>query len=458
MQHLDEGTVHAWIDGALPPDESERVAVHVSTCAPCAALVAEARGLIAAASRILTALDDVPGGVIPAAPSSSGGVAPIAHSRPSGTTGPRRWLRVTSNHWRVAAAIAFLAGTSVLVSRVDRDEAPGTSSVESVAFDVAPESGVRGPADGGDGMSRTGGSDEKSAGVAAPANAGAVERASRKAVDQSAADVAGALATEDEQGKRAANAQLKPVARPSSAMARAGTPSMGVQNSPARSTSPTRAPEPTAPAPPLAQMDARPTPTAPSAKSRGLSSVAAAAQRLEIEESRSSVRSPDADALRRGARDSAADASTKRLRAEGPGTIGDAFGTSAAAESRTENVALPPCYRLSLSAWSPVLSASALAAVRRIPTQVRLDSVPAGPRDADRYRVRALAPVSAGTVMDGEWTADADEALLEWVVEGTSISMWFATNSGSPVAGTVEVTTGERTATGRVTAQRRLCP
>src|SRR5688572_23818446 len=60
MQHLDEGTIHAWLDGALSLDEAARVETHVGSCTMCADATAEARGLIAASSRILTALDDVP--------------------------------------------------------------------------------------------------------------------------------------------------------------------------------------------------------------------------------------------------------------------------------------------------------------------------------------------------------------------------------------------------------------
>jgi hypothetical protein len=63
--HPDEGKLHAWLDGALSPDESARVEAHIASCAACSAAAAEARGLVAAASRILTALDDVPGGVAP---------------------------------------------------------------------------------------------------------------------------------------------------------------------------------------------------------------------------------------------------------------------------------------------------------------------------------------------------------------------------------------------------------
>src|SRR5579872_4764809 len=67
MQHLDEGTIHAWLDGALAASERDAVAEHVAHCAECAAAVADARGMIAGASRILSALDAVPGGVLPRA-------------------------------------------------------------------------------------------------------------------------------------------------------------------------------------------------------------------------------------------------------------------------------------------------------------------------------------------------------------------------------------------------------
>ena len=65
MQHLDEGTIHAWLDGQLSQDEAQQVEAHVAECRECADAVAEARGLIAASSRILTALDSVPGEVVP---------------------------------------------------------------------------------------------------------------------------------------------------------------------------------------------------------------------------------------------------------------------------------------------------------------------------------------------------------------------------------------------------------
>lgn len=64
MTHIEEGTIHAWLDGVLGAEEAAAVESHVRGCARCAEAVAEARGLVAASSRILGALDDVPGGVI----------------------------------------------------------------------------------------------------------------------------------------------------------------------------------------------------------------------------------------------------------------------------------------------------------------------------------------------------------------------------------------------------------
>ena len=96
MQHLDEGTIHSWLDGALNAEEAARVEAHVKECAQCQAAVAEARGFIAASSRILTALDNAPRGVIPAA-------------------APKR--RLDPMVWRIAASVLVVALGSVLVIR-----------------------------------------------------------------------------------------------------------------------------------------------------------------------------------------------------------------------------------------------------------------------------------------------------------------------------------------------------
>lgn len=64
-EHLDEGVVHAWLDGQLPAADAARIESHIAGCADCAAMVAEARGFMAASSRILTGLDGVPARVVP---------------------------------------------------------------------------------------------------------------------------------------------------------------------------------------------------------------------------------------------------------------------------------------------------------------------------------------------------------------------------------------------------------
>jgi hypothetical protein len=123
MQHLDDGTIHAWLDGELSADEAERIAVHAGKCVECGALVAEARGLIAASTRILTALDDVPAGVMP-----NGSVVsekPVAAGEPIFR---HRWYDRTD--LRAAAALLFVAGASLVAVKIARNPA---SSVKAVA-------------------------------------------------------------------------------------------------------------------------------------------------------------------------------------------------------------------------------------------------------------------------------------------------------------------------------------
>src|SRR6185437_10934567 len=108
MQHLEEGTIHAWLDGALPPDEAAAVDAHVRSCAACAAAVAEARGMIAGAARIVSALDIARGGVLPSAP---------ARQTPRPASGSSMWRRLHLTPSRAALAATILvavAGTLVV--------------------------------------------------------------------------------------------------------------------------------------------------------------------------------------------------------------------------------------------------------------------------------------------------------------------------------------------------------
>jgi hypothetical protein len=120
MQHLDEGTIHAWLDDALPPTEAAEVAAHVEQCARCAEAVAEARGLMAASSRILSALDVIPGDVIPATPQKS---------QPARRT--QRWYQRSGV--RAATAMAAAAVGIFWIVQETRPSLSSTPSESSVA-------------------------------------------------------------------------------------------------------------------------------------------------------------------------------------------------------------------------------------------------------------------------------------------------------------------------------------
>jgi len=104
MRHLDEGTIHAWLDGALDEATERKAEEHAARCTECAVAVADARGLIAASSRILTALDDVPAGVLPRG--SRAMPAP-----------PRRWATWSV---RIAASVAVVVTGTLVVMRGGR--------------------------------------------------------------------------------------------------------------------------------------------------------------------------------------------------------------------------------------------------------------------------------------------------------------------------------------------------
>jgi hypothetical protein len=125
MQHLDEGTIHAWLDGALSADAAARAETHVASCALCAEAVAEARGFIAASSRILTALDDVPN-------VRSAGADRAAKSAQWGRRSVATWLV----RERMAAVVALVVagGALALVMTRSGDEATQVQ----VALEAAP--------------------------------------------------------------------------------------------------------------------------------------------------------------------------------------------------------------------------------------------------------------------------------------------------------------------------------
>ena len=154
MSHLEEGTIHAWLDGALPPDEALRVEAHARECAQCAAMVAEARGFIAGASRIASSLDVVRGNVIPATSATSATSAPPA-ARNS------LWKRLKLTPARAAIAATILVGVASMFSVRHRDlQSPQEAAVAASApvaerAVVAPSAPVaRPPVDSGRSLQR----------------------------------------------------------------------------------------------------------------------------------------------------------------------------------------------------------------------------------------------------------------------------------------------------------------
>lgn len=103
--HPEEGTIHAWLDGALEPAASAGLEAHVAECASCSARVAEARGLIAGASRVVGQLDDAP--------------APLIRPAPIPRDGGSMWriLRVTPARSAIAAVLLVAVGITLTRQR-----------------------------------------------------------------------------------------------------------------------------------------------------------------------------------------------------------------------------------------------------------------------------------------------------------------------------------------------------
>ena len=135
--HPDEGTIHAWLDDALDADASAGVAEHIAGCASCEARVAEARGLIAGATRVVGLLDDQPAPLIKPADTPTAGT----------DLSVWRLLRVTPARASIAAmlvvavGIALTRGQLSVDSRHAADQSPATATA---AIPAASPAGPRG--------------------------------------------------------------------------------------------------------------------------------------------------------------------------------------------------------------------------------------------------------------------------------------------------------------------------
>ncbi|HMS03101.1 MAG TPA: hypothetical protein PKE51_09005, partial [Gemmatimonadaceae bacterium] len=126
---IDDGLIHEWLDGQCDDVTAARFEALVHTVPAFAERVAEARGFTAAASRILGALDEVPGDVLPARPQR---VDNASSAAPSRRRGPSRTL----TQWSAIAAVLAVAATGVWMAR------PVSTPVTEMAMSVPLDAGA----------------------------------------------------------------------------------------------------------------------------------------------------------------------------------------------------------------------------------------------------------------------------------------------------------------------------
>jgi len=102
MSHVDDGILHAYLDGELSPVERAGVEAHLGACGACRERLAEERGLIERADRLLALA--VPPGL------GTGAVPALAPRR------RRSWF--VPGAWAASIAAAFVAGWLLHVERV----------------------------------------------------------------------------------------------------------------------------------------------------------------------------------------------------------------------------------------------------------------------------------------------------------------------------------------------------
>lgn len=115
MSHVDDGTLHALVDGALDDGERGAVEAHLATCGDCARRVAEASAMSRQVLSLLGALDAVSAPVrIEPAVAVAATVAP-ASVQPQVTPLGRRM--VTLRRVALAASVLLVAGVSYEVGQ-----------------------------------------------------------------------------------------------------------------------------------------------------------------------------------------------------------------------------------------------------------------------------------------------------------------------------------------------------
>ena len=139
MSHVDEGTLHAYLDalerpgaGALDDAEQRAVSAHVETCAHCAALLAEARTLRERTAAVL------------------GTAAPIIEVPPFESMAGRPPARPATSRWvplAWAASLVMAVGSGWIASELWRTGRIAAPLEQAAVPERAVESGPPAPAD-----------------------------------------------------------------------------------------------------------------------------------------------------------------------------------------------------------------------------------------------------------------------------------------------------------------------
>lgn len=208
MSHVDDGTLHAYLDGELTPVEIERLETHFAGCSACRARLDEERALIERAARLLDLA--VPTGPERAAPP----LHQLRHPRPmlSRIRVPLAWAATIV----LALGLGYYAAVSSFPMRAEEPAASAEVAVAPQAVTPAP---ARADLPATTTLSNTGDVEHQrpatlAGGAGAPADRAREESDERQAPARpaAAAEAAGQLARDQAQPGLRAAAPPSPVA------------------------------------------------------------------------------------------------------------------------------------------------------------------------------------------------------------------------------------------------------
>lgn len=208
MSHVDDGTLHAYLDGELTPVEIERLETHFAGCSGCRARLDEERALIERAARLLGLA--VPAGPERAAPP----LHQLRHPRPvlSRIRVPLAWAATIV----LALGLGYYAALSSFAMRAKE---PAASAEVAVAPQAVPPTPARADLPAATTLSNTGDDEHQrpatvAGGAGAPADRAREESDAPQSLTRpaAAAEAAGQLARDQAPPELRAAAPPAPVA------------------------------------------------------------------------------------------------------------------------------------------------------------------------------------------------------------------------------------------------------